>query len=50
MPFMFISVKICVGVDMVHLQSRLYYMCAFQMNSVCVVCVVTCDRGLFNRL
>ena len=35
----------CVGVLMVHLQSGLYrrHLCAFQMNPVCVVCVVTSD-------
>ena len=35
------------GASAVKFVLLLLYMCAFQMNPVCVVCVVTSDRGLF---
>ena len=45
-----VVVTIRVEVCMVHLQSgfvlSLFYLCAIQMNPVCVVCVVPSDRGL----
>ena len=37
----------CVnGASPVGFVLSLYYMCAFQMNLVCVVCVVTSDCGM----
>ena len=35
------------GASPVRFVLSLLYMCAFQMNPVCVVCVVTSDWGLF---